>query len=1035
MKDLFSRAPDKPQENKPDERPSLCLIDGTAFIFRAFHALPKLSNSKGLTTNAVAGFLAMILKLRRAKGCSRFVVVLDAGAETFRKRLYPPYKANRPPLPEELRQQLPLIQPLTEALGLPVLAIPDVEADDVIATLAGRADKAGLEVTIISSDKDLMQLVGPRVTMYDPIGERRFDPAAVEERFGVPPAQVVEVQALSGDSVDNVPGVKGIGPKGAADLIRQFGTVEKLYASLHKVDKPRTRKLLEDSAADAHISRQLVELKKDVALPPLFELVERPPDQQRLLELLTDLEFKKQIKELGLEQAQAAAQVSVQSPMPPVTLVDSPQALAQLARDLEAAPRFALDTETTSLNPMQAGLVGLSFSTAQDRIWYLPVGHRGPLAGTQLPLDQVRDVLGPLLGRADGRKVGQNHKFDRLVLRANQVPIAGLGFDTLLASALLDPQRDSHSLDALALSHLGWNTIKFQEVTSRSGMDLGFEDVPVLEAARYSGEDAWVTLRLFDHLSPELEASPLAPLFHDVEIPVCEILADMEFRGITVDCAFLDELAVRFRQSLADLEKRIHYHAGFAFNINSTKQLADLLFARLNLPVVKKTKTGASTDSVVLEELKHLHPVPALVLEYRGLSKLLSTYVEALPALVNPRTGRIHTSFHQAVTATGRLSSSDPNLQNIPVHTPEGRLIRKAFVPGPGKLFLAADYSQVELRVMAHLSGDPGLLEAFRNGEDIHTRTACELFGYKPEQVGNAERSLAKTINFGVLYGMTSFRLARDMGISRKRAQEFIDTYFERFAGVRRYMDETLKIAREQGQVTTLLGRRRPIPELHARDGSVRAHGERMAVNTPVQGSAADIVKLAMIACARDLAPLAGQADLLLQVHDELIFEVDAPLAPQLSGQMVKLMEGAYTLATPLKVDAGTGPNWADIEKIRRPSTAAPTPPPAPRLPPPRACSSRWGRFLPTPTVGSVPSNSHGGVGSPPPSVPVPAPLSPTEKPAFPPRPPALECLPRRLRDGRLLGRPNGFSGYAQQRRRHCLHPAWRLRHLPDCLH
>jgi DNA polymerase-1 len=846
--------------------------------------------------------------------------VLDSGAETFRKRLYPLYKANRPPLPEELRSQLPLIQPLTEALGLPVLAVPGVEADDVIATLAGRADKAGLEVTIISSDKDLMQLVGPRVTMYDPIGERRFDVAAVEERFGVPPFQVVEVQALSGDSADNVPGVKGIGPKGACELIRQFGTVEKLYASLHKVDKPRTRKLLEDSAEDAHLSRHLVELKRDVVLPPLFDLVERPPDRADLYQILSDLEFKKQIKELGLEPEQAAAQVTVSSPMPPVKLVTSPESLAELGRELEAAKSYALDTETTSLNARQAGLVGLSFATAQDRIWYLPLGHRGPGAGVQLPLAQVRQTLGPLLGRADGRKIGQNHKFDRLVLKSHDFPIGGLGFDTLLASALLEPEQDSHSLDALALRHLGWNTIKYKEVTSRSGMDLGFEDVPVAEAATYSGEDAWVTLRLFDKLSPELAASNLGPLFYEVELPVCEILADMEYRGITVDCAFLDELAVRFRQSLAELEKRIHYHAGFAFNINSTKQLAELLFTRLNLPVVKKTKTGASTDSVVLEELKHLHPIPALVLEYRSVSKLLSTYVEALPALVNPKTGRIHTSFNQAVTATGRLSSSDPNLQNIPVQTPEGRLIRKAFIPSPGKLFLAADYSQVELRVMAHLSKDPGLLEAFRRGEDIHTRTACELFGFRPDQVGTQERSLAKTINFGVLYGMTAFRLARDLGLSRKRAQEFIDTYFERFSGVRRFIDETLKNAREQGQVQTLLGRHRPIPELQARDGSVRAHGERMAVNTPVQGSAADIVKLAMIACTKDLASLTGRADLLLQVHDELIFEVDEALAAELSPRVVRLMENAYTLATPLKVDAGVGANWADIEKIRKAS-------------------------------------------------------------------------------------------------------------------
>jgi len=916
MMDLFSGQGGGAQPETDEAPRGLLLIDGSAYIFRAYHALPHMSNAAGLTTNALRGYLSMLMKTIDQYPAAYTAVVMDPIGKTFRHELYDEYKANRPPTPEDLKEQFPYVEPLTVAIGVPVVRVEGVEADDVIATLAGRGRDAGLEVVIVSGDKDLMQLVGDGVSMVDTMKGRVWDPAAVEEKFGVPPQGVGEVLAIMGDSSDNIPGVKGIGAKGAADLIRRFGTLDEVYAHLEDIEKPRTRELLEESREPALLSRVLVALREDVELPDEgFDWL-RPTDKDHdaLIPLLEELEFRSTLESLE-PRPDAPAVEAAQEAMPPVTVVSDAAALEDLRRALEAADSFAVDTETTSLRATEADLVGLSFCTAEDRIWYVPVGHR---AGRQLPADQVREALGPLLADPDRGKTGQNFKYDMVVLRTNGYQVAGLAFDTLIASSLLDPGRNSRSLDSLAAQHLGWRMVSYKEVTTRGGVQVGFQDVPVSEAARYAGEDAWITWRLAQNLGARMEGQPFEELFREVELPVSELLAEMELCGIGLDPDILAGMSSGFRRRIVALEREIHELAGRPFNVNSPKQLGDILFNRLGLPSKRKTKTGYSTNSAVLEELRGRHPLPGLVLEYRGVAKLQSTYVDALPKLINPRTGRLHTSFSQTIAATGRLSSEKPNLQNIPVRTEDGRRIRKAFVPSDGRCFLAADYSQIELRIMAHLSDDPQLLDAFREDQDIHTRTACELFSVPLDRVNSEMRALAKTINFGVLYGMSAYRLGRDFKMSPKEAKSFIDRYFERYPGVRIWKEMTLEQARSRGYVETLLGRRRALPDLGSRNHNARTAAERMAVNTPVQGSAADVVKLAMLACARDIKAAGLDAAFLLQVHDELIFELPPAQLDATRELVTRAMEGAAMLSAPLKVDLGWGNNWADVDEVRK---------------------------------------------------------------------------------------------------------------------
>ncbi|MBM4371148.1 MAG: DNA polymerase I [Deltaproteobacteria bacterium] len=913
MPDLFHHGEKAPRA-APVEPDVVVLVDGSSFLFRAYHALPRLTNSHGLSTHALRGYASMLLKTLSQHPAAYAAVVLDPRGPSFRAGLFPAYKANRPPTPPDLKEQFPYVEPLTEAMGVPVVRAEGFEADDVIATLAVRARDAGLRVLIASGDKDLMQLVGDGISMVDTMRDRTWDPAAVEEKFGVLPGALGEVLAIMGDSSDNIPGVRGIGPKGAAELVRSFGTLEEIYRHLERVEKPRIRQLLEESRELALLSRILVTLRTDVELPPGFAwLRPRGLDRTALLPLLEELEFR----QLAEQVLPAGAPVEIsREALPPVNVVTSRESLRELVAALAGAGTFAVDTETTSLRATEAELVGLSFCTAEDRIWYVPVGHRG---APQLPATVVREALAPLLGNPSLGKIGQHFKYDHVVLRGNGYPVAGLAFDTLIASSLLDPERGSHSLDALAAEHLGWTTVSYGEVTGRGGVQVGFQDVPVGDAARYSGEDAWVTWRLARLFGERLRGQPFEALFRDVELPVSELLARMELRGIGLDPKVLAGLSVDFRRRLAALERDVHAAAGRPFNVNSTQQLGDILFHRLGLPHKRKTKSGYSTDSAVLEELRGLHPLPDLVLEYRGVAKLQSTYVDALPRLLNPRTGRLHTSFSQTIAATGRLSSEKPNLQNIPVRSEDGRRIRRAFVPSPGYRFLSADYSQIELRLMAHLSGDSQLQEAFRRGEDIHTRTAGELFGVGASEVTSDMRALAKTLNFGVLYGMSGYRLARDFRMSQGEAAAFIDRYFARYPGVRAWKERTLEAARETGWVETLLGRRRRLPELGSSRHAERSQGERMAVNTPVQGSAADVVKIAMLGCVRGLAAAGLDAHVLLQVHDELIFEVPPDQLPGAREVVVRAMEGAVpSLAVPLTVDVGFGDDWAQVDEVRK---------------------------------------------------------------------------------------------------------------------
>jgi DNA polymerase-1 len=915
----------------------LCLVDASSYVFRAYHAIRALTNETGMATNALFGYINMLLKAMRDLDPSHVAVVLDSVAPSFRKTLYPEYKANRPPVPPDLKEQLPYVERITVALGLPCVRSEGFEADDVIATLARRAEAAGLAVVIVSSDKDLMQLVGPGIGMFDTMKDLRIGPEQVVEKFGVRPEQLGDLLAIMGDSSDNVPGVKGIGPKGAARLLAQFGSLRKILDSVDSVASKREQQALRDHRDAAILSRQLVELRTDV---PGFEAVDTlkpgPRDVAALRELFTFLGFRSFLRQLlpgSMEEALplplplpqpgsprgrepgAPAPVAVHAGghMPEPVVVRTPQQLSELAAAIAKARIVSLDTETTSVNPVAASLVGISACIDPGRVFYVPVAHRGPSAGEQLPLDTIRSVLGPVIADPAVGKIGQHFKYDTVVLWKHGFEVAGLAFDTMLASYVLDPGRTSHSLDNLAAELLGIKTITYKEVTTKSGLEVRFDMVPVADAARYSGEDAWATLLLRDVLQPRVAAAGLDALLRDVELPLSDVLARMELAGIAIDTAALAALSQDFSARMAQTEREIYGLAGGEFNINSPRQLGEVLFDRLGLPVVRKTKTGPSTDQAVLEELAPAHPLPERILAYRTLAKLCSTYVDVLPTLVLPSTGRIHASFNQAVASTGRLSSSEPNLQNIPVRGEEGKKIRRAFVPAPGRVFISADYSQVELRVLAHLSRDPALSQAFRRGDDIHSRTAAEMFQVLPGMVTPDMRRVAKTINFGVIYGMSAHRLSRDQKIPFGQAKAFIEAYFARYGGIRTYLDACVREGLEQGYVETLLKRRRYLPELKASNHQVRSMGERMAINTPVQGGAADIVKLAMVKLDRRIKEVGPAATLILQVHDELLVEVDADRAEEVAGMVRQCMEEAFPLDVPLKVDMATGSNWADV--------------------------------------------------------------------------------------------------------------------------
>jgi DNA polymerase-1 len=913
------------------------LVDGSSYLYRAFHALPPLSNSRGEPTGAVLGVLNMLQKLVKDEAPERIAVVFDAPGRTFRDDLFEAYKAHRPPMPDDLRAQIQPLLDAVEGMGLPLLRIVGVEADDVIGTLATRGAKAGFSVLISTGDKDMAQLVGPGIELVNTMSNTRMDRIGVKAKFDVFPEQIIDYLALVGDSSDNIPGVSGVGPKTAAKWLNQYHTLDELIANAASISG-KVGENLRAELAVLELSRKLATIDTDVALElSPDELIGRPADVAKLRELYTRLELRLLLKSLDPSGAAppipapriALAAESMAAAMPTpvavtVTIVGKdalPRHYEKITTQsdfdswlerLKAAPLVSFDTETDSLNYMQARIVGVSFSVEPGNAAYIPLAHDYPGAPDQLNRDRVLAALKPLLEDARLFKLGHHLKYDCHVLANHGISLTGQRYDSMLESYVLNSVASRHDMDSVAERCLGIRTIHLEDVAGKGAKQLTFNQVDVDKATEYSAEDADVTLRLHQALWPQIEALPrLKLLYETIEQPLVPVLFAMERNGVFVDRELLKIQSEELRLRMAELEHQAHDAAGGPFNLDSPKQLQEILFGKIGIPVTRKTPTGQpSTAEDVLEELAEEYPLPRLILEYRGVAKLKSTYTDKLPGQIDPGTGRIHTSYHQAVAATGRLSSTDPNLQNIPVRTPEGRRIRQAFVAPPGCKLVAADYSQIELRIMAHLSGDASLLTAFAEDRDIHQATAAEVFGAPLDRVTGDQRRSAKAINFGLIYGMSAFGLARQLGIGRGDAQKYVDLYFERYPGVKRYMDETRAAARETGFVETVFGRRLYLPEIRSRNQALRQYAERSAINAPMQGTAADIIKRAMIDVQGWLQSAGLRARLIMQVHDELVLEVGADEIPTVVAKLREIMVRSGELRVPLKVDVGMGNNW-----------------------------------------------------------------------------------------------------------------------------
>ena len=914
----------------------LILVDGSSYLFRAYHALPALTNSKGLNTGAAKGVIGMIRKLVADYAGDQVVVIFDAKGPTFRNDIYPEYKANRPPMPDELREQIEPIHDTIRAMGLPLICIGGVEADDVIGTLSVQAAGSGREVVISTGDKDMAQLVNDHVTLINTMNNTTMDHDGVVDKFGVPPTLIIDLLALMGDKVDNIPGVAGVGEKTATALLQHLGGIDAIYEQLDAVaDLPiRGAKSLaaklEGARGDAELSYELATIKTDCDLELAEgDLDSSPPDNEALVELFRELEFKTWLEALlkgdgataagtAAKDAPAADSAEEASELAPaVAAVEVTTVLEQAVFDewlakLEAAELFAFDTETTSLDYMVAEVVGVSFAVEPGAAAYVPLAHDYPGAPDQLSRDAVLEALKPLLEDAETAKVGQHLKYDANVLANHGITLRGIHDDTMLESYILDAAGSRHDLDTLALKYLGQRTIHFEDIAGKGAKQLTFNQVPIEQAAPYAAEDAEVTLRLHQMLSEKLNQTPsLSTLYRELEMPLVPVLSRIERNGALVCRDTLAAHSQELGERILSLEAKAHELAGGPFNLGSPKQLGEILFNQLELPVLRKTPKGApSTAEDVLAELALDYPLPAVLMEYRGLSKLKSTYTDKLPEMIDARTGRVHTSYHQAVTATGRLSSSDPNLQNIPIRTEEGRRIRQAFIAAPGCKIVAADYSQIELRIMAHLSQDEGLLNAFANELDVHSATAAEVFGVEIDAVSGDQRRKAKAINFGLIYGMSAFGLAKQLGLGRNEAQEYIDLYFARYPGVADYMARTRELAHDTGYVETLKGRRLYLPEINAKNRQRQQAAERTAINAPMQGTAADMIKMAMLAVDEWLTGSTIDARMIMQVHDELVFEVEAGAVDELCETVGKLMSEVGLLDVPLLVEAGTGDNW-----------------------------------------------------------------------------------------------------------------------------
>ena len=887
-----------------DKKPRLLLIDGSSYIYRAFFAIRHLSNSKGFPTNAIYGFTNMLLKVLREEEPEYMAIAFDAPGPTFRNEVFGAYKAHRPSMPENLRPQIPRIKEIVAALRIPVVEKTGYEADDLIGTLVKKMEEEGIEVVIVSGDKDLMQLVTPHVILFDPMKDKTYRIPEVVEYFGVPPAKIVEVMGLSGDSSDNIPGVPGIGKKTAVQLIDEFGSIEKVLENVSAVKNAKTRERLMHYAEQARLSRELATL--DLQVPVAEELEHLKlgiPDREKLQKIFKEMEFSRLLKDYS-----APPEAEEEG----YTLITGRAELLRLIENLSQAGTIALDIESTSFEPMRAEIVGISFSYRPHQAFYIPLGHTYPEAPQQLDKKEALDLLRPLLEDATLKKYGQNIKYDYILLAKSGIQLQGIAGDTMIASYLLNPSKHRHSLEELAREHLDRQIITYAEVAGSGAKAVPFDRVEVEKACRYSAGNADLTLMLADLLLPKIEAEGFGELFHCVELPLVEVLAGMEMKGVKLDQPLLTSLSEEFSGQLEKISRDVYDLAEEEFNINSPQQLGKILFEKLKLPGGKRTKTGYSTDVEVLTQLAKEFPLPAKVLEYRSLAKLKSTYVDALPLLINPATGRVHTSFHQTVTATGRLSSSDPNLQNIPIRSPEGRRIREAFITEESHWILSADYSQIELRVLAHLSCDSSLLATFQADVDVHAATAAEIFHVEPQLVTPEMRRLAKVINFGIIYGMSAFGLSKELAAPPGVAQAYIDNYFQKYHGVREYIDQSLALARERGYVTTLMSRRRYLADIRSGNRSVRQFAERIAINAPIQGTAADLIKVAMINIHKRLLKENLRSRLILQIHDELVLEVPEEELSSVRPLVREEMEGVMKLYIPLKVDIGVGRNWAE---------------------------------------------------------------------------------------------------------------------------
>ncbi|WP_269521179.1 DNA polymerase I [Alteromonas sp. BMJM2] len=918
------------------------LVDGSSYLFRAFHGLPPLTNSKGQDTGAIYGVVNMLKSLIKQYNPTHMAVIFDAKGKTFRDDIYAEYKANRPPMPDELRSQIAPLHTIIKAMGLPVIVESGVEADDVIGTLAKHATEKGIDTVISTGDKDMAQLVNQHVTLINTMTNQAMDIEGVNTKFGIPPDLVIDFLALKGDKVDNIPGVPGVGDKSAQALLNGIGGIDEIYKNLDKIadlsfrgSKTMAAKMSEYEE-QARLSYTLATISIDLDLDYDVEaLMPTSADNETLRDLFAEYEFKRWHSEVSallsagdaqpsdaskndasdssVDASESAFSGDAQIDRSQYEIVFTEEQFTAWVQKLKQAKLFAFDTETTSLSYMDAEIVGVSFCIEPGKAAYVPVAHDYPDAPDQLSRDYVLETLKPILESPSSIKVGQHIKYDKNVLANYDITLNGIGFDTMLESYMLNSTAQRHDMDSLALAYLGHKTIHFEDIAGKGAKQLTFNQINLDEAGPYAAEDADITLRLHHAIWEKLEPiDSLKRLLIDVEVPLACVLSRMEQQGVLIDSQQLSQQSQDLATRIAELEKEVHEEAGETFNLGSTKQLQHILFEKMSLPIVKKTPKGApSTSEDVLQELALEYPLPQKIMEYRGLTKLKNTYTDKLPKMINHRTGRVHTSYHQAVTATGRLSSTDPNLQNIPIRNEAGRRVRQAFVPRKGNKIVAADYSQIELRIMAHLSKDKGLLDAFANGKDIHKATAAEVFGIALDDVTTQQRRSAKAINFGLIYGMSAFGLAKQLNIPRHEAQKYMDLYFERYPGVLDYMDSTRESAKEKGYVETVFGRRLYLPDIKASNGARRKGAERAAINAPMQGTAADVIKMAMIKVDDWIAKNASNdVTMMMQVHDELVFEIKEDKIDDYVSTIKTLMESAATLNVPLDVEVGIGENW-----------------------------------------------------------------------------------------------------------------------------